>query len=315
MMISHSGDSLFIIHHLSFIILKMGQLLQLIARNGGFFTFLLVEAFCFYVTVQYNTKQNAIFTHSMGLASGDVLEKRQQWLGYLYLKQRADSLSNENKKLIADLALVRAIQVPLRDTFFTLQLDSIRRDDSTLLHKIARPQYEFIAAKVIGNSINSANNWLYINRGSNDGLRPDMGVVTGAGIAGIVRHVDPNFSAVMSVLHREAKISVSLKKEKALGSLVWDGSDPSVMTLKFVPKHFVVKVGDEIVTSGYSEMFPKGIPVGWVASEPIPDKENQYFWIMQVRLSQDMSSISDVYVVDNIFQTELDYLKQKVKDE
>lgn len=293
----------------------MGQLLQLLARNGGFFTFLLVEAFCFYVIVQYNTKQNAIFTHSMGLAAGNVLERRQNWLNYLSLKQQADSLKNANKLLLEDLALAHAIQVPIRDTFFIYQLDSLRRGDSSQLHKIARPQYKFISAKVIGNTINSANNWLYINRGSNDGLRPDMGVVTGKGIVGIARHVDPNFSAVMSILHREAKISVTLKKEKALGSLVWDGSDPSIMTLKFVPKHFEVHIGDQIVTSGYSELFPKGIPVGYVASEPEPDNENQYFWIMKVRLSQDMSSVNDVYVVDNIYQTELDSLKQKVKDE
>jgi rod shape-determining protein MreC len=313
MMSSLPGDSLFIIHHSSFIVIKMGQLLQLLARNGGFFTFLLVEAFCFYVIVQYNTKHNAIFTHSMGIAAGNVLEKRQHWLEYLSLKQRADSLRNANELLLKDLALAHSIQVPIRDTFFLIQLDSIRQADSLVLHKIARPQYKFIAAKVIGNTINSANNWLYINRGSDDGLRPDMGVVTGKGIVGIARHVDPNFSAVMSILHREAKISVILKKEKALGSLEWDGTDPSLMTLKFVPKHFAVHVGDEITTSGYSELFPRGVPVGRVASEPVVDKENQYFWIMQVRLSQDMSSVIDVYAVDNIYQTELDSLKLKVK--
>lgn len=293
----------------------MSQLLQLIVRNGGFFTFLLVEAFCFYVVIQYNTKQNAIFTHSMGLAAGNVLEKRQKWVEYFSLQQRADSLISANAKLLADLALANMIQVPYRDTFFTVRTDTLRLGDSLQTHKIARPQYRFIAAKVIGNSINSANNWIYLNRGSNDGLRPGMGVVTGKGIVGIVRHVDPNFSAVMSVLHREAKISVTLKKEKALGSLIWEGGDPSLMTLKYVPKHFSVKERDEIVTSGYSELFPRGVPVGRIAGEPVADKENQYFWILKVRLSQDMSSVSDVYVVDNIYQTELDSLKQKVKDE
>lgn len=293
----------------------MGRLLQLIIRNGGFFTFLLVEAFCFYVVIQYNTKQNAIFTHSMGLAAGHMLEKRREWVNYFSLQQRADSLQSANAQLLADLALAQAVQLPYRDTFFTIRTDTIRLGDSMAIHKIARPQYRFIAARVIGNTINSANNWLFINRGSNDGLRPGMGVVTGKGIVGIVRHVDPNFSAVMSVLHREAKISVTLKKEKALGSLVWEGGDPSIMTLKFVPRHFSVKAGDEIVTSGYSELFPKGIPVGRIAGEPIPDKENQYFWILKVNLSQDMSSVSDIYAVDNIFQTELDSLKQKVKDE
>ncbi|HRI58566.1 MAG TPA: rod shape-determining protein MreC [Saprospiraceae bacterium] len=293
----------------------MGQLLQLIIRNGGFFTFLLVEAFSFYVIVQYNTKQDAIFTHSMGLASGSVLEKRKKWVDYFSLEQQAATLKSANEKLLADLALARTIQIPYRDTFLTVNLDTIHFGDSIAIRKIVRPQYHFIAAKVIGNTINSANNWLLINRGRNDSLRPDMGVVTEQGVVGIVRHVNPNFSAVMSVLHREAKISVTLKKAKALGSLVWEGGDPSLMTLRYVPKHFDVKIGDEIVTSGFSELFPKGIPVGRVASQPVADKENQYFWIMQVRLSQDMSTVNDVYIVDNIFQTELDSLKLKIKDE
>lgn len=293
----------------------MGQLLQLIIRNGGFFTFLLVEAFCFYVAVQFNTKQNAIFSHTMGLASGNILERRKKWADYFALEERADSLGRVNGRLMAELALARLAQVPYRDTFFTVRLDTLHYGDSLAWRRIARPQYRFVAAKVIGNTISSANNWVYLNRGSSDGLRPDMGVVTGSGIVGILRHVDPNFSAAMSILHRETKISVTLKEQKALGSLVWEGGDPTLMTLRYIPKHFDVKVGDAVVTSGFSELFPKDIPVGTVANTPVPDKENQYFWIMQVRLSQDMASLGDVYVVDNIFQTELDSLKQKVKDE
>lgn len=293
----------------------MGQLLQLIIRNGGFFTFLLVEAFCFYVAVQFNTKQDAIFSHTMRLASADLLERRTKWADYFALEERADSLGKVNGQLMAELALARLAQVPYRDTFFVVRLDTLHYGDSLAWRKIARPQFRFVAGKVIGNTISSANNWIYLNRGSNDGLRPDMGVVTGSGVVGILRHVDANFSAAMSILHRETKISVTLKTQKALGSLVWEGGDPTLMTLRYIPKHFDVKVGDAVVTSGYSELFPKGVPVGTVASVPLPDKENQYFWIMQVRLSQDMSSLGDVYVVDNIFQTELDSLKQKVKDE
>jgi rod shape-determining protein MreC len=227
----------------------------------------------------------------------------------------ADSLRNENVKLHAELALARMVQVPYRDTFFTIQIDSLFKGDSAWVKKTTRPQYRFIAAKAIGNTITSASNWLIINRGSDDGLRPDMGVVTGSGIVGIVRHVGQHFSTVMSVLHRDTKISVSLKKEKALGSLIWEGGDPALMTLKFVPRHFKIIKGDEVVTSGYSEIFPKGVPVGIIEEAPKTDQENQYFWEIKVRLSQDMSSVDNVYVVDNIFYTELDNLKQNMKNE
>lgn len=292
----------------------MGQLLRLILRNGGFLTLLLVEAFAFYIIVQWNTKQNAIFTHSMGLFTGRVLDKRQQMSDYTSLKEQNRKLHDENTKLHEQLSLINSIEMPKKDTsFITIRIDTIRLGDSVAVSKIVRPQYRYIAARVIGNSIDGANNWIYLNRGSDDGLRPNMGVVTGEGIVGIVRHVDRHFSAAMSVLHREAKISVSLKKQKALGSLIWDGGDPTIAFLKFVPKHFDVKEDDEIVTSGFSDVFPKGIPVGKVLGDPRPDKENQYFWDIKVRLSQDMSSVNDVYVVANIFSVELDSLKQKVQ--
>lgn len=294
-------------------LLTMGRLLQLLLRNGGFMTFLLVEALCFYLVVQHNTTQNAIFTHTTGIFAGNILEKRRGWADYLSLRHQRDSLMRENERLLADLAAIRMVQVPYRDTFFSVRFDTLYKGDTMLLRKISRPQYKFIAAKVIGNTINSVNNWLILNRGRNDSLRPDMGVVTGKGIVGIVRHVDPNFSMAMSVLHREVKISVSLKKERALGSLMWDGKDPSLMTLKYIPRHFKVKEGDEIVTSGYSELFPQGVPVGHIEGKIENDPENPYFWILNVRLSQDMSAVNNVYVVDNIYHTELDSLKQKVK--
>ncbi len=292
----------------------MNRLLQLFARNGGFFTFLLVEVFCFYIVIRYNQGQKGIYAHTMGIVGGNLLDKQKGFSDYLHLRDIADSLRNENARLYAELANARTIQVPYRDTFFTVQIDTLLRKDSSSLKRLLRPQYRFIAARVIGNSVGSANNWMVINRGSSDGLRPNMGVVTGKGVAGIVRHVGNNFSMVMSVLHRDARISVSLKKEKALGSLIWEGAEPYLMTLKFIPRHFEVQVGDGVVTSGYSELFPKGIPVGTIYDIK-PDPENQYFWIMKVRLSQDMATLSDVYAVDNIYYSELDSLKQNIKDE
>ena len=137
----------------------MGQLLQLIIRNGGFFTLLLVEAFCFYVTVQYNTKQNAIFTHTMGLASGNMLERRQKWVNYFSLEERADSLISANGALLAELAIAHVVQVPYRDTFLTVRLDTLHFGDSTAVRKIARPQYHFIAAKKFGIPPRKAQGW------------------------------------------------------------------------------------------------------------------------------------------------------------
>lgn len=291
----------------------MGRLLQLLLRNGGIVTFLLVEAFCFYVIVQQNTTQNAIFTHTANIFAGNILEKRREWADYLNLRKQRDSLMKENERLLTDLAAIRMVQVPYRDTFFSTRFDTLWKGDTMLLRKISRPQYKFVAAKVVGNTISNVNNWIILNRGGNDQLRPDMGVVTGKGVVGILRHVDPNFSLAMSVLHREIKISVAMKKDRALGSLIWESGDPGLMTLKYIPRHSKVAAGDEVVTSGYSEIFPQDVPVGKVEGKIEPDPENPYFWVMKVRLSQDMAAVNNVYVVDNIYHTELDSLNQKVK--
>lgn len=292
----------------------MVKILQLLLRNGGFVTLVLVEAFCFFIIVQFNEKQNAIFTHSAGLFAGRTLERRQQLSDYVGLRERIDSLSKVNARLQTDLANARIIKIPRRDTFNIVILDSLTRLDS-IKRKVMRPLYEYYTATVISNSIGNANNWLMINRGSKDGIRPNMAVVTNNGIVGIVRHVDDHFSMVMSVLHRQTKISAVLSDYGAFGSLIWEGGDPDVMTLKYIPKHFAVKHGNRVATSGFSQMFPKNIDIGTVEGETAPDPENPYFLVMKVKLSQDMSTVGDVYVVKNLFQPEQDSLQVKVRNE
>ncbi|MBL7783130.1 MAG: rod shape-determining protein MreC [Saprospiraceae bacterium] len=292
----------------------MGKILQLLLRNGGFVTFVLVEVFCFIIIVQFNKRQNAIFTHTTGLFAGRVLERRQEFSDYIGLKERIDSLNGVNAQLQTDLANARIVKFPMQDTFIVVLYDSLNSTDS-VRRRVMRPLYEYYTASVIGNSISSANNWLMINRGSKDHIAPNMAVVTNNGIVGIVRHVDDHFSMVMSVLHRQTKISAALSKFHAFGSLIWEGGDPSLMTLKYIPKHFEVKPGDEVVTSGFSQMFPREIRIGTVEGEAVQDPENPYFLVMKVRLSQDMSTVGDVYVVKNLFQPEQDSLQVKVRNE
>lgn len=292
----------------------MGKLLQLLLRNGGFVTFLLVELGCFAIMVNFNTRQGEIWANTTGIMGGDALEKRQMASDYFSLYETADSLAHIVDSLQARLANARQMQVPIRDTSFLVKFDSLFKTDS-VRRKTLRPQYEFITAKAIKNSISGANNWLIINRGTDDGVQPDMAVVSPEGLVGIVRHVSTNFSLVMSVLHRETKISVALPWQKnAFGSLTWEGADPTEMTLRYIPQHFVVKENEPVVTSGYSLMFPQGHPVGKVKSAPKPDPENPYFLEIKVSLAQDMSNVRNVSVIRNLFKTELDSLEQKISN-
>lgn len=296
----------------------MGNLLQLFVRFGGFVTFVLVEAFCFFIIVQYNDRQDAIFSHSWGILAGNVLEERQEWTDYFGLSERVDSLMKENAALQSQVANARTFQMPYRDTQFLVLRDTLRKVDGSdsVLHKTTRPLYEFIAAKVVGNSITSTNNWLMINRGLEDRVKPGMAVVSGRGVVGIARHVGRRFTSVMSVLHGQSRISAALKLKNGdlpAGSVVWEGGDPALVTLRFIPKHFfeLVEVGTPVVTSGLSGLFPKALQVGTVYEKPTADPENPYFLNIKVRLSQDMSSVQDVFVVKNAFAAEMDSLARR----
>lgn len=293
----------------------MGNLLQLFIRNGGFVTFVLLEVFCFFLVIQFNERQNAIFAHTSTVIGGNMLEKRQRVSDYIGLQERVDSLVQENARLMADISNARMVQLPYRDTFITVLYDTISHIDS-IRHRTVRPEFRFIAARVISNSISSANNWMMLNRGSSDGITPNMAVVTGKGIVGIVRHVDPDFSMVMSVLHRQTKLSAALPKhERAFGTLLWEGGDPTVMTLKYIPKHIRVTAGEPVTTSGFSAMFPQGLELGFIEAVPEQDPEYPNFSVAKVRLKQDMATVQDVYIVQNLFKTAIDSLQQKVKNE
>lgn len=293
----------------------MSRLLQLLLRNGGFVTLVFVELFCFMLIVRYNTSQAVIWANTTDIFGGRFMERRQRVSDYFSLQERADSLAGVVDSLQERLARARYVQVPVRDTFYRITCDSITGSDS-LRRKCVRPLYEYVSARVIDNSVTGVNNWLLLNRGKSDRIEPHTAVVTPDGVVGIVRHVSDNFSIVMSVLHSQTRITASVDGTGgAFGSLEWDGNDPQEMMLRNIPKHFKEKIvpGARVVTSGYSLMFPKDIPVGVVEAAPAEDSENPHFLVVRVRLGQSMSEVTDVSVVRNLFSPEIDSLKSKIK--
>ena len=87
----------------------------------------------------------------------------------------------------------------------------------------------------------------------------------------------------------------------------WQGNDPTRANVLYVPKHVEVQPGDSIVTSGYNAVFPPGIPVGII--EKIDIQENETFYDIVIRLTNDFSRISYVYLINNKFKNEKDSLE------
>src|SRR5690606_10899895 len=126
----------------------------------------------------------------------------------------------------------------------------------------------------------------------------DFGVITDKGILGIVDQTSAGFATVLSILNSNSKISAQLKKTNHFGSLVWDGKSPNITQLVDVQKIAPVAVGDTIITSGRSSIFPKGILIGTINDFKLDQSENSY--IIDIKLFTDMTNLEHVYVIENV---------------
>ncbi len=282
----------------------MHSILQLFIRHGGLLTLVVVQMLCFYLIAAYNDTQGRVSAASWTKYSGILLDWKTSTFDYFSLRDENTRLRVENARLQSQLANSRMVEVPT--------LDTVRRFArmDTLENKIVRPEYVLISARVVSNSISARNNWMILNRGSRDGVRPNTGVITRSGVAGVVRHVSDNFSLAMSVLHPQTKVSAAIKGYEYFGSLVWDGDDPRYLTLSDIPYHLPVKPGDSVLISNYSLMFPEGHLVGFV--DKAHRIEGSSFLYIRVKPTQNPAGIRDVYVVTNRYADELNNLQQRL---
>ncbi len=271
----------------------MRGLLQPFIRYGGILLFLLLEGISFFLIVRYNEGHNRIFFSSANAFFGNVYERYAGALNYFDLRRQNRQLQSENARLRRALRQSRYLDVAERDTM--LGPDEIQK-------------YVYLTARVIQNSISLNNNTLTVNRGSKHGLSPHQGVIDDRGIIGIVRNTSEHYAVVMSLLHREIKIPASVQGTNYFGSLVWQGNHPDRMTLQAIPKHAEFELGDTIVTSGYSELFPPGLPIGTVEASNL--KSGESFYNIQVRLINDFYNLEYVYVIQNRMKAEIEELEE-----
>ena len=167
--------------------------------------------------------------------------------------------------------------------------------------------FSFIVANVINNSIARPFNYITLNKGSLDGVKPEMGVIDASGVVGIVSVVGPRSSRVISLLNPHFRLSCKLKGTDNFGSLVWDGKSPDEALLEEMPRHETFRKGDTIVTSGYSSVFPPGLPVGLVMDEAGNDHGD--FFTLKVRLLSDFAALNNVQVVVSDMSAEVKSLE------
>lgn len=274
----------------------MRNLWLLISKYNAFFLFIIFFIISVALIIRNNSFQRAGVLNSSNQIIGQAYERMNQFQAYLRLARVNDSLATENARL-------RSL---LKNAFFD---DSVQQ--KTIKDTVARQQYTYIVARVINNSVHQKNNYLTINRGMRHGINRGMGVISSSGIVGIVKEVSSNFATITSLLNSDTKISASISENQAFGSLVWgEGNhDPQTALLQDIPNHIVVKRGQHVVTSGYSTLFPAGLPIGRVIRTRA--KGGDSFPEIEVKLHTDFSTLQYVYVIRNVFAAEKENLEKR----
>jgi rod shape-determining protein MreC len=284
--------------------------MNFIQRFGNFFLFFLLEFFALYLVAQYNDRPKQVYQSSANLFTGILYDNVSSIRKFFSIQEVADSLAKENAELKAQLEASKYIVLDQRGTVrFPLDTSTIRPD--TAKQKDVTQQFTYIAAEVISNSITRKENYLTINRGTDHGIKPGMGVICSNGIVGIIRNVTPRFAQVASVLNERTFISGMIKRNRYFGSVKWRGKDPKTLTLTDIPKHAEIMKGDTIITSGFSDIFPGELKIGWVRDFRIEGGDN--FFTLDVEMWNDMSNIHYVYVVNNLMLLELQSFDKKEK--
>lgn len=266
----------------------MENLLLFFKRFGLFIQFLALEIVAIVLLVSFNGYQRSVFMSSAGWLSGSLYETVDAVSGYFHLREVNEALSAENARLKNELARYRHQD----DMAMVSAVDSLYL---TAADTAYWQPYRYVSARIIQHSINKAQNYITINKGTEAGIQPDMGVVSAQGVVGIVKSVSKHYAVVMPLLNVQSRISCKLDSSKNFGSLIWDSADYRYATMQEVPGHVQVIPGETVSTSGFSAIFPAGIPVGKVVDVDI-NNENSFLEI-QLELAVDFSKIDMVHVI------------------
>lgn len=273
----------------------MRNIFLFIRRYFVFLCFLVLQVLALYMLFNYNRFHRAAFLGIASEMTGGINTQVDKVDDYFHLREENKRVHRMNDSL---LNLLRTnFNTP--DTNQRLVTDSLRVTDST---KEVR-RYLFRDAKVVYNSVNEENNYLQLNRGSSQGIKDNMAVISSdGGIVGLVVNTSPNFSQVMSLLHSRNRMQAMLKKGGNAGTISWDKKDYRFLTLEGISRDVEVKKGDTVLASQYSYNYPPGFMVGTIQS--IAVNKNSGFYDLKVRAAARFSSLQQVFVVENLQRDE-----------
>ena len=265
----------------------MRNLLEFLSKYNHWFVFVVLEIISIILLFQYNTYQGSVWFTSANSVAGKVYELSAEVEKYF-------SLVDVNQQLS-----LRNIEQERQINILEQRILNTTKDSSSIIvnNKDLFNGFQIIPAKVITNSINENDNLITLDKGRAEGITPNMGVVSGLGVVGIVYMVSEHYSIVLSVLNSKSNISCTIKNKGYLGYLHWSKGASDYAFLDDIPRHAKFKLGDRIVTSGYSAIFPAGILVGKV--KHVYNSEDGLSFRLAVQLSTDFGNLRDVCIIDD----------------
>lgn len=262
----------------------MYNLLVLIRKYHAAIIFVLLELLCIIMILHSLPYQNRKMVSVSNKIAGRVHRTTANWSDYMHLKSQNDILAEHNAMLMNQLENVNITT------------------DSLIINEI----YTFMPAHVIQNTIYEINNYILIDKGLNDGIEPDMGVICDNGVVGKVVNVSSHFASVMSMLNSYSVVSCRFVDNQYIANVVWNNLNYRYGLVKDIPSHLNIYKGDTVVTSGYSNMFPPDILIGTI--EEYDYDGNEMFSKAKLKFSTNFSTLRHVYVVKNNYKAELDSL-------
>lgn len=269
----------------------MRNLINFIIDHYHWALFLLLEVIGLTLFFSRDGYQRASFISSTNTIVGWIYEGRSKVTTFFDLTQTNRELTSANVYLN-----LRVKQ--LQDELEKYKDSGTTRSDS--VNPLAG--YKLIPAKVVHNSLHLKDNLLTIDKGTADGVDKDMGVVSGNGVVGIVYKAGPHYSVVIPVLNSQSSISCMIERRRYFGYLHWTGGASNMAYVDDVPRHAHFKLYERMVTSGYSTVFPEGIPVGKIIH--VFNSPDGVSYRIQVHLYTNFATLRDVMVIDNEKVTE-----------
>lgn len=276
----------------------MNNLTEFLAKYKHWFLFVLLEIASLVLLFRFNNYQGSVWFTSANIVAGKVYELSSSVTSYFSMGKLNRELTERNVQLERQ---VKELSEQLYEK--TCDPKFVQKGQYRFLS-----DFKLINAKVVSNSLDKEENFITIDKGSWDGVRKDMGVACGNGVVGVVYLVGTHYSIVLPVLNSKSNISCSIQGRSYFGYLRWAGGAKNIAYLDDIPRHAKFKLGDRIITSGYSAIFPAGILVGKI--KHVYNSEDGLSFRLAVQLSTDFGNLRDVCVIDDATVRE----KKKVMD-